>query len=390
MLKHKEPFSLILPIGHFSFFVKACLSNISNTCGIPLRNFDVVVLTQKSIPIRLKEAISQAKEKWDFRHVSAPFDAGNNHMMYIDWCIRNCNLQQWIILQHCDFMWLENNWLKKITNKIQSVQPNLFALAPTGFHNFIHEDKTPLIQLHDYLGVYNKKTLLENDWRFIWGNIHDLNISNETLQAIQNKKILWAKTHRSKNNPKTHHINTDLDWLDGSEAITIEAAVHCPENIHKIHIENEHLWQIFRLQSGCEIKNNTIDAGYFSSNLLKEEWASFIIQYSWMCSFVFDRREIGNKALPWKALCNLAEISCLSKDLMQKQSKRLEKIFDFFEVGEMVIGGEDDLGVKQIKFIDIDYDLTSTSTSSNTPNSTTQPIPSISSVEGTLASLKYS
>ena len=385
MLKTKEQISLVLPIGKFSFFAHACIKNIADTCGVSLDSFDVVLLTSKTVPPLLKEAIDDVTKKWNVRTIAAPFDAGSNHLKYLDWCVREGGLNEWIIVQHCDYFWIENNWFQKINYKIQS-KPNLFALAPKGHSHFSYEGK-PIINLHDFFGVYKKSTLISNNWKFNWGHIYELDFSKKVLENIRDKKILWRNLNRSKLG--VHEMHMLHDWIDGSELITLEAASHCPERVDYIDIDSVHLWDIFRISDGCYIKNNKLLLKSTSDHMVHKNFRTFFGRYSWFSSFKFEKEEIKNCAVPWSVLVKFSSILNYTKDELNNIQDHLIKGLTDFEFQKEVIG-EDDMGIDIIEFKDVCYfspDM-STSTSSKTPNSITQPVPSMTSVAGIFKSLK--
>lgn len=93
--------SLLVPVGKFSYFVRACLQNVFETCGTP-DAVDFVFLTSNRILPQIEAALEEARQNYRFRVVAAPFDAGSDHLRLLDWAVRETDLTEWVAVQHCD------------------------------------------------------------------------------------------------------------------------------------------------------------------------------------------------------------------------------------------------------------------------------------------------
>src|SRR6266853_859232 len=96
--------SLVIPIGRFSFFVHACLANVFETCGAP-EVIDFVFLTARTVPPEIETAFKEAADNYRFRVIATPFDPSPNHLRLLDWAVRNSDLTDWFMVQHCDVFW---------------------------------------------------------------------------------------------------------------------------------------------------------------------------------------------------------------------------------------------------------------------------------------------
>ena len=326
--------SLLLPMGRYSFFAHACLHNIAETYGgnCDLSDLDVVILVGGDLNESLSTNLQVLKNKFKFRIVRTNFDS-NLHLDLLDWAFRNVELNDWVIIQHCDFFWIEENWLKRFEGMLDS---DYFAIRhDCGYTNFIYNNKDVDL-LHDYFCIYNKQKLLYYDMKFSWGYISDLSVSPEALKAITEGRFVLKKI-------KPY-------WLDGSEAISIECAVH-DLHIKTIPLHFYHVWQFFRIiDHAFEIKDNVLYVkDFFDSLINDQDRLSHYVQCSLICSKFISAKEIGS-FLPWVIFEKLIQFYCKDK----RRIEFLESNINLLERYRCTddVYGDSDLGIKKIVFND--------------------------------------
>jgi hypothetical protein len=290
-----EGISIIVPIGVFPFFAKACLHNVLETCGTT--NIDFVFLHNHGIPDNMQQAFDELRhEGMKFRVVECAFDADECHTMLLDWIIRNDpSLREWIIVQHCDLFWQRNNWLKVILESIQA-HPDCIALTPNDLKLVRWKDGRELVTLHDFFGVYNKNRIIQNNLLFQWGPYCLLPISHEVRKIVDNQEVTFKE-----------NIIFHDQFLDGTVMMSLECAVRFPNLVHYLPADftnrkcfYQHWWDFFRFAHCVKIEG---------SNLLIGRRSQSMGHYSYVSSFIcsgetfhakqyFDRKH-AFVPLPW-------------------------------------------------------------------------------------------
>jgi hypothetical protein len=337
--------SLILPIGKYSFFAHACLKNIAETYGgkSDLSDLDVVVLlNNKNLSnFHLLETLKDLKKEFQFRVVKAN-SYSEVHLKLIDWAFRNIDLEEWVIIQHCDFFWTEENWLFRIESLLDNTSSVI--RHDCGYTNFLHNGQDVEL-LHDYFCIYNKEKLLNFKLRLNWGKVIELAFSKLTLEKIENKELIFKSLNRTKN--KLGHIQKH-DWLDGSEAATLECAAHGLK-IKTISLDFYHVWEFFRILDGIKIKENTLyinELLNFDNNIHRLAQQA---QCSIICSYFIDKNELVN-FFPWFLFKKIvSKYDPNSIDFLNQLETTIRKL-ERYAYTNNVYGEDEDLNLKRIVF----------------------------------------
>lgn len=282
-----QKYSIVIPIGEFSFFVFACLKNIFATAGVPQKYLDVVFITSAQPKSYITEAFEIAKKQYQFRVITTPFDAGVEHQLLLDYALKDETLTEVIIVQHCDLFWQKTGWLKIIQKKMQTKY--WVGCVPLYLQHYI--DNKPIVIVGDFFGVYRREKIKQFSFR--WGRLQtDIPMSNQLENAIKSGRIT------SKN--KKVAIN---DWMDGSVALSLELMTQCPERILIMNLYPYfvHLMAFFRIQQAIHIKKKTLIVQMPFANafgISKQQWANSFAHYSYFTSFIFDKQEV-KQPLPW-------------------------------------------------------------------------------------------
>lgn len=332
--------------GACGFFVHTNLANIAETCGINFKDADIVVLTSKTVQPNLQIALDAASKKYHFRHIKAPFDT-NVHLELIDWAVRNSDLQDWISLQHMDTFWKPKcvPWLK-ITKSIIKENPNRIAITSKDTCQRVLFDGKFILGLSDFVGAYNRLQLIDKDLKFNWGSVKDLKISNRTRELIECRRFSTLEFE-------------EIEWLDGSELITLELFANYPPDVIAQYNYNQNLihpWSIVRPLISSTVKNKTLNMPFtkmdFNRNI--QNWAIMSLISS--CHFDVD---YNDKFLPWNLFSEITGFS--EEDVMQKD---LFKIMSKYENPKNIFG-KHNMKIKHVKFYgdtDVDTDATNKKT----------------------------
>jgi hypothetical protein len=326
--------SLLVPVGRFSYFVHACLQNVFETCGAP-DDLDFVFLTSMTVEPAVQMAFAEAAKTHPFRVLTAPFDAGFDHLQLLDWAVRKTDLTEWFIVQHCDLFWQEHNWLPRI---VQCVRPDLSLLcAPCpSRYNFRPTPGAPGTNIPivgDFFGAYNRKQLLERNLSFKWGTLHtEVQVSQKVIEAAQKGLI-----YRDKGNPR---IVPGKEFMDGSQAMAWELAVHDPRGIgHVLSLDSfHHLVAFFRIADSLSRAGNTLRCN-FPIGL-----GSYAF-YSYLTSFCIDREEVEPVAIPWSVFSHIARRHGVDVGVWRQLMEWLRG----YSRAKQVIG-LDRLGLEQVDF----------------------------------------
>jgi hypothetical protein len=313
--------SLVIPIGQFSYFVNACLQNVLETSGAEL---DFVFLTSKDIAPEIATALKEAEKFYSFRIISAPFNSGANHLRLLDWAFRNADLSDWVIVQHCDLFWREHGWLNRILSTINS---NTTVLCtPCKSNYYIGSENIPIVG--DFFGTYNRPQFVKENLSFNWGTLGtDVPVSAEVTDAIHSGLI-----HREDN----LKIEFGKEFMDGSQAIGWELAIHSPERIQFINLSFLHLVGVFRMAEAIRRTPTTLTCIY---PLHFDAYA----YYSYLMSFCVERNECEQFAIPWVIFKRIARIHNVDLNKQEEVGKWLRR----YSSAKNVIG-LDDLGIEQV------------------------------------------
>ncbi|MFN0016977.1 MAG: hypothetical protein ACKVP0_01890 [Pirellulaceae bacterium] len=289
--------SLVIPIGKFSFFVHACLQNIFETCRAS-ESLDFVYLTSQDIAPELQNAFQDAAKDFSFRVVSAPFNSGSDHLQLLDWAVRNADLTDWIIVQHCDLFWREQNWLDRIFQEIDPAVTAICVPCPSRYR--IGSSQIPIVG--DFFGVYNRRRLIEQNLYFRWGTLGaDVQVSEEVGEAIRSGLI-----RRDDNRP----IRFGREWMDGSQAMGWELAVLGSE-VKQVPLDFLHLTGFFRIAETIQRHNTTLRCDF------QLDFDSYVL-YSYLTSFCIERAEVEPVALPWHWTSHLTRLH--GRDISEAQA----------------------------------------------------------------------
>lgn len=294
--------SLLLPIGPFSVFAKACLSNISETCGIPLSDFDFVFLTNPNTNI--EDTFLKLSKDYQFRILTCPHDYGYEHTKLLDWAVRYGNIEQWFLVQHCDLFWQQCNWLPPLLSLLK----DQIAIVPETYPDFVWNGKT-IITLHDFLGIYNRDKLLNYNLTFRWGMYKDLHFSEEVNKEVQKQAVL--------ENRSLTPIHSNY-FIDGSKSMTLECGIRFPNSVELLpKLQFDHWREFFRVAERIKIEGKTL----FSNTALGMPYTFPIPaimyqegRYAYFCSFVFSEQDFRDplfpKPYPWKVFLEVVQKLC--------------------------------------------------------------------------------
>lgn len=315
--------TILIPVGRFSYFVHACLKNVFDTAGC---NFDFVFITSKDVSPEIELAFQEAKKSYQFRVLSATFNSGSNHLRLLDWAVREADLSDWFVVQHCDLFWIEQGWLSRIVAKIRN---NLTVICtPCRSKHYYCGSNIPVVG--DFFGVYNRKELIKRNLFFNWGILgKGVTVSEKVIKAI-NTGLIWGKNNRK--------IEIGKEWMDGSQAMSWELVVHDSSQINKIQLNFIHLTGFFRISDSFWRKDNTIGCDL-------ELGVDPLVNYSFLSSFCIERKEIEDLVLPWVVLEKIGKI--YGNDFISfKENFDLLKSYS----NAKNIVGYDDLGIDCVSY----------------------------------------
>lgn len=280
-MKTVNSISMVLPIGVLPFFVNACLQNITETCGYQLAEFDLVFVVLEDVSVKVLKALKEAEKKFRFRVIHTPFKFRYNEQQLnmMDWVIRNGNLRDWVIVQHCDWLSHTPSWMKLICKTIEENPKAVYISYPYGTDRWQLDGKS-VCMTNDVFAVHKKSNLLDNDYRFLWGNLKDLKYSPMLAEAVQAKRF------------SLDGQIIDMErWIDGNDLIGYELLVRDPDLMKIISLKYTHPWSIFRVATRCIRHEN---------KLMVEHLAQAAI-YSKMSSYLFDIDSFEDPyvPLPW-------------------------------------------------------------------------------------------
>lgn len=278
--------SILIPVGRFSFFVDACLRNILETCG-DKNKIRVVFLVSNSVEEHIAKRLNSLNSYCDV--VTAPFASNSNHLKLLDWAVREVNISNWFITQHCDLFWTNNNWLKIFHEHMNSKND---VVCPWNWSNY-SLDGNRMHTTGDFLAAYNRKNLVRENLKFEWGHLNQsCQVSEKVKNKIVEQKIIKVSTGQPV---------TDGEWMDGSQAMTWEFYSKTPERIKILEFNSyyNHLLSIFRVADMTNWTENTIEINYDWAPFGSDLWLKIFTAYSYLTTFLLDEREVKDIVLPW-------------------------------------------------------------------------------------------
>lgn len=296
--------SVLVPIGNHPFFVKPCIKNITETCGVPQKDINIIFLTSKPIDKILQNEFDEAKKEFKFEVKSKEFKEKDKrsgiHLKLLDWAIYSLKLSKWTYVQHCDMFWNDTNWLTDLISETNNDLINISLpyekyLGEFAFNEYkfsINGNK--IIRTHDFGALYNINKLKKHNFSFMWGKIKNLNLSDKLNKLIELKKI--KSIHKNKN-------LTIEDELDGSDLIGLEIQAKFPEKIivsKKLHATYVHGWDVIGIADDMKQEGITLKI-----NRPFEKSTRGLTTYSWISTFLF--KENFEPKFPWKFLIKMNE-----------------------------------------------------------------------------------
>jgi hypothetical protein len=329
--------SVIIPVGRFSFFPTVCARNVCETCGNH-HDLDLVFLTSSTIEPPVREALRHAQA----RVIAAPFDAGYNHLLLLDWAFREADLTPWVVIQHCDLFWRQEGWLDEIAQAVLE-RPDGLAVAADWPDKLAHFRiaGTPSLVLHDYFGAYNRHAVVREGLRFVWGKIGELPLSPEVEARIAAGDVTWLPWYKNEYDclyDIKEKVYGPGDWLDGTDAMTLEASIRLRDQVGSLRLREKfhHVWQFFRIASAVRLTGGVLDLGHIDPKCHHEPLAA----YSRLTSLFFDRNELGEQAVPWAVFTRLGYLT--------DKAVRLGEWLGRYADPVNAIGESDALGVREV------------------------------------------
>lgn len=335
--------SLLLPIGCYSFFARACLNNVLETCGA-VDQLDFVFLIPKQVPHYLSDEFDRLRSSGlRFRVIRAPIST-YVHLELLDWAVANADLSDWIIVQHNDLFWIKDNWLKVVLDTIAQF-PNDIGLSWDFTNHGFRLNNKPTAALDDCFGVYNRKLLQTHNLRFLWGNVSSLRnlMSPEMKKALKERQLSWSSPIPPNLSEDEYNVELEKHFVDGSRLMQMEVAIRFPKLVHRLVIRDHfvHLMQIFRITHRTKIVKNTLTC---------RERFQFqeLLDSSYMTSFLIDKQELTHQHFPWGVLTKLWYVSHAN---CRKHFSPVSKY------ASPNVLGHDSLGIRTVNLFGRDIDL---------------------------------
>jgi len=337
--------SIVIPVGRFSFFVHANTKNIYS--HVENKPIDLVFVTSNNVEDHVIKALNDAKKDYPIRVLTAPFNAGPNHLKLLDWAIREPSLNEWMITQHCDVFWSEDKWLSDVEEKMTD---EVAAICFPNWQFRIDNQNMPIIG--DTFGAYNRKIISDRNWSFEWDHLQEHSISSNVRKLIENGRLVRLSGEKFKKG----------DFLDGSVIMSLEMIAENPKMIDCIYSHGlNHLLAFFRIYDSIywdldkhELHINLPFMQDFAG-CSKHTWIDAITKYSFLSSLVFDKDEIKNP-LPWSLMEKISLVEQIDLDIYGA-TKTCEWISDYHKIPKSKTLGLDDLGIKRIKFNNKEYNF---------------------------------
>lgn len=306
--------SIIIPCSEYAFFPQANYKNILETCGRNDLEF-YFLTTSKELETPGEKIVFDKK----------PFHG--IHLEMLDWAFRNLNLKEYVYIQHEDTIWGLNgkkNWL------CQNFENNIYSFP---YENYLGDFKhlkikykindQPIIRSHDFIGIYNRNYILDNNLTFKMGKCKDV-LSEYSLNNLNKIKL----------NNKTLTKNS---FLDGSDAISIECYLR-NNAIKELEINDfyYHSWDLFAFIYDAIFLDEEIIINRPIKRCLRG-----LKNFSWLSTFLFEE---GN-FIPWSLYLKLA-----SKLNLEKTPSNLCLLFYKYKTKKI---DERKSKIKKLTFTDI-------------------------------------
>ena len=300
--------SVILPVGgESSFYVEMCLANIAETCGLPMSDFDMVILTGSTISPRMQAGLDRAAKTYKFRVLAAPVSSGI-HLEMLDWVVKQ-DIGEWFFPTHMDMFWQPNRipWLSAAINIIKQT-PDAYAMCLS--HNiggsWFKLDERIFHPAYDHIGAYNKKAFLDHNWSFAWGTVEHI-VSRPILNLIQEKRLLWSQSGET--------ISLD-SWIDGSWGLCLELNILHPNKIIVLNRvpEFHHIWSYIRNVNSTIRLDNIVKMNLLRSQFILESWRWAI--HACVCSTYLDKDEFKDIILPYKSVAVIRNTTYLTHSVL--------------------------------------------------------------------------
>lgn len=330
--------SLLLPVGDYSFFVRACIGNIFETCGAE-HDLDLVLLLSQSTPDHVYQQIEVEQLTYNFRVLTAPFKT-RLHLDLLNWAIHNdTDMQDWFMVQHSDLMWTKNGWLKLVQKAVET-HSNDICVSCTSINASAYTlDNNVTLPQHDYVGIFHRERLVENKFNFMWGSLPKLKPSPTLLEVLSQNRIAYKNTGV---------IIDQKAWVDGTKLIQLEMCVRFPERQHHIPLMPFffHPWEVFRVLFCTKIKNDHLVINFGKNARENNHAMHCIADASYVSSMLLDRDEITDP-IPWLAFRYLEKSN---NKYWDKCKWRFEK-FQKYANPDNIIGSDDALGLNYINHL---------------------------------------
>lgn len=326
--------SVLLPMGNSPFFVKACIDNFYNTCGLPAEEVDYHILTTdtSSLP---------SDRKFKVHRIGSARKRDSSHLKMLDWAVNNLDLHDWVYVTHTDMFWLDEGWLRDLQQF--SLPPVVACMMPysqyRGEFKYNHYKYLlsgfPIIRAHDFSGLYHVPTLRKMQLSFLWGHMGVSPAISQVLRsAVEKGKLYWIMMKRPL------RIG---DPVDGSDVLGLELVIQ-GEKIIEAPITQRfvHGWDTLGLADDIVRTGDTI---YVHREV--EKCHRGLPAYSWISSSLFDR-ESPETIFPWACLGQLGVYNMRRTALCDVVSKYAET---------NPIGLDDVFGVKEVKFLDQSWEI---------------------------------
>lgn len=333
--------TLLLPIANYSFFARACIHNVFETCGAT-DQLDFAFLTSAHPPFCVTTEFERLKSQGlKFRVIRAPWDT-NLHLDLLDWAVKRADMTDWFITQHCDLIWLEQGWLNRVLDAINE-HPNDIAFSCFPKDHTYRLDGQYINVFHDYFGIYNRKLLSKHGLSFQWGHWKELEykLSPEVVEAVNTKRLFWKSVHQPY--PENYRKVLARRFIDGSRMIQLELSVRFPDLTHHINFAGscDHVWQVFRIANKTQVDGDRLVCRHFNDILQ-------LFNSSYVTSFLIDKDELGSQHVPFGVLYKIWAVPS------KIPSGRYKAILPYAAKNVL---GYDDLGIKRARFYDLEVDL---------------------------------
>lgn len=346
MIHRPMKYSILIPIGKYSFFVEANIKNIFEMAGE--FDVDIVFLTSKTVDLFVENALLKAERKYNcVRHLSAPFNSGENHLKLLDWGIRQPGLTEWVVVQHCDTFW-NKPWLYDVHSAINESDEEVATIVLPNFQYLFEKQVLPLVG--DSFGVYKKSVIIENNYTFEWNHFNEGSVSKQTKALMDSGVLKKLNGQRFKKN----------EFLDGSEIMSLEMIAKNPKMIKVIFPTGfVHLLAFYRISDAikwdAKSKTLNIDLPWLEDfgGCTKDLWVESIVKYSFLTSLVFDKKEISSP-FPW---CHMQKIGQLEHLDFKVPVSTCEWLQRYCLIDQRNIIGMNDYGIEVIQFKNKRYEM---------------------------------